>query len=65
MNLSDDYRHDAERFGAVYRARRDAAHERERQRRARNRRAMWACLGWAALAAFGLATYILAAAIWS
>lgn len=48
---------------AIYRARRDAAHERERQRRARNRRAMWAVLGWLVLACLAWSLFVLAAAI--
>jgi hypothetical protein len=54
---------DSERAEAIYRARRDLTHERERQRRARNRRAFWAIIGWAALIATGVALFIVTAAI--
>ena len=46
MALYEDFMQDAEQRAEVWRARRDIAHERERQRRARNRAAFWALVGW-------------------
>jgi len=46
MSLYEDFMRDAEQSAKQWQARRDLAHERERQRRQRNRDAFTAIIGW-------------------